>query len=109
MSSSAASCAWKRHEECGGLFGQFVLWLGCERALNLTPLQGTIGPRIESTSSTFSYHKPGGLVACAPINGWSNIIVPGISFCFILNNIIIRIENADYLIWTIIGKFFNSS
>ncbi|XP_033207713.1 chromatin-remodeling ATPase INO80 [Belonocnema kinseyi] len=76
VSSSAASCAWKRHEECGGLFGQFVLWLGCERALNLTPLQGRIGPRIESTSSTFSYHKPGGLVACAPINGWSNIIVP---------------------------------
>lgn len=76
VSNSAASCAWRRHEECGGLVGQRILWMGCEKAFNLSPFEEKLGPRMISTSSTFSYQQIGGLAVCTPINGWSNIIVP---------------------------------
>lgn len=33
--------------------------------------------RVRHRTSTFSYEPLGGLSACNPINGWSNIIVPG--------------------------------
>jgi len=71
VSSSSAACAWKRHEECGGRFGQKLLWLGCERALS----EETSNVRICQTK--FCYQPQGGLSACAPVNGWSHIIVPG--------------------------------
>lgn len=80
VSSSTAACAWKRHEECGGLFGQKLLWFGCERALSSSGKNSSI--RVGQTTSTFCYQSLGGLSACAPVNGWSNIIVPGT-----LNNI----------------------
>ncbi|KZC05466.1 Putative DNA helicase Ino80 [Dufourea novaeangliae] len=54
VSNSAAACAWKRHEECE-----------------------TSSFRITQTTSTFSVESQGGISACTPINGWSNIIVPG--------------------------------
>ncbi|XP_043288526.1 chromatin-remodeling ATPase INO80 isoform X2 [Venturia canescens] len=70
VSSSAASCAWKRHEECGGSFGQNVIWNGCEKALALAnQYRNQMVPMFEPD-------PPGGLSACAPINGWSNIVVP---------------------------------
>ncbi|XP_018355719.1 PREDICTED: putative DNA helicase Ino80 isoform X1 [Trachymyrmex septentrionalis] len=72
VSNSSAACAWKRHEECGGPFGQRLLWLGCERALS----EEKLGIRVSQTMSTFCYQPQGGLSACAPINGWSHIIVP---------------------------------
>lgn len=78
VSNSSAACVWKRHEECGGPFGQRLLWLGCERALS--EKESCI--RVGQTMSTFCYQPQGGLSACAPLNGWSHIIVPGI-----LNNI----------------------
>lgn len=31
-------------------------------------------------TSTFSVEPHGGISACTPINGWSNIIVPGKNF-----------------------------
>ncbi|XP_012284953.1 putative DNA helicase Ino80 isoform X2 [Orussus abietinus] len=75
VSSSSAACAWRRHEECGGNFGQKVLWLGCSKALLPSILQAPSIVRMGLTP-TFSYEIPGGLTGCAPINGWSNIIVP---------------------------------
>ncbi|XP_076167632.1 chromatin-remodeling ATPase INO80 [Ptiloglossa arizonensis] len=76
VSSSSAACAWRRHEECGGKFGQRLLWLGCEQALSTLPSLESSSPRIAQTTSTFSVQSHGGLSACTPINGWSNIIVP---------------------------------
>lgn len=76
VSSSSASCAWRRHEECGGKFGQRLLWLGCERALSVPSSQQNFSSRIAQTSTTFSVEPQGGISACTPINGWSNIIVP---------------------------------
>lgn len=76
VTNSAAACAWRRHEECGGPFGQKVLWLGYEQALLLSSQQGSSNMRIERTSLILSHESPGGLSACSPINGWSNIIVP---------------------------------
>ncbi|XP_020277600.1 putative DNA helicase Ino80 isoform X2 [Pseudomyrmex gracilis] len=70
VSNSSAVCAWKRHEECGGQFGQKVLRLGCERALS----ENASGIRAGRT--TFCYQPRGGLSACTPVNGWSHIIVP---------------------------------
>ncbi|OAD54335.1 DNA helicase INO80 [Eufriesea mexicana] len=52
VSNSSAACAWRRHEECGGNF------------------------RMTQTTSSFSVEPNGGISACTPINGWSNIIVP---------------------------------
>ncbi|XP_046478715.1 chromatin-remodeling ATPase INO80 isoform X1 [Neodiprion pinetum] len=75
VSSSSAASAWRRHEECGGVIGQRMLWLGCERALLCPPHSMSMGSRI-AVPSTFSYNPPGGLLACTPINGWSNIIIP---------------------------------
>ncbi|XP_029678503.1 chromatin-remodeling ATPase INO80 isoform X2 [Formica exsecta] len=72
VSNSSAACAWKRHEECGGPFGQRLLWLGCERAL----FEEKSCIRAGQTMSTFCYQSQGGLSACAPLNGWSHIIVP---------------------------------
>ncbi|EFN73818.1 Putative DNA helicase Ino80 [Camponotus floridanus] len=72
VSNSSAACAWKRHEECGGPFGQRLLWLGCERALS----EKKLCIRAGQTMSTFCYQPQGGLSACAPLNGWSHIIVP---------------------------------
>ncbi|EFN75626.1 Putative DNA helicase Ino80 [Harpegnathos saltator] len=74
VSSSSAACAWKRHEECGGLFGQRLLWFGCERALSSSEKNSSVC--VGQTTSTFCYQPLGGLSACAPVNGWSNIIVP---------------------------------
>ncbi|XP_076291409.1 chromatin-remodeling ATPase INO80 isoform X2 [Lasioglossum baleicum] len=74
VSNSGAACAWRRHEECGGKFGQQLLWLGCERALSIS--QGATSFRIMQTTPTFSVEPQGGLSACTPINGWSTIIVP---------------------------------
>ncbi|XP_066594162.1 chromatin-remodeling ATPase INO80 isoform X2 [Prorops nasuta] len=74
VSNSSATCAWKRHEECGGPFGQRLLWLGCDRTL-LHP-EENLSNRFAQVPSMFSYESPGGLSACSPINGWSNIIVP---------------------------------
>ncbi|EZA60837.1 Putative DNA helicase INO80 complex-like protein [Ooceraea biroi] len=71
VSNSSAACAWKRHEECGGPFGQRLLWLGCERALS----DETSGVHAGQTLK-FCYQPQGGLSACAPVNGWSHIIVP---------------------------------
>ncbi|XP_020707997.2 chromatin-remodeling ATPase INO80 isoform X2 [Athalia rosae] len=75
VSKSRAACAWRRHEECGGLMGQRMVWLGCERALQYPPHSTSMGSRI-AVPCTFSYSPPGGLQACSPINGWSNIIIP---------------------------------
>lgn len=75
VSNSAAACAWRRHEECGGKFGQRLLWLGCERAL-ISSSQESSTSRVLQTVSTFSVETQGGISACTPINGWSNIIVP---------------------------------
>ncbi|XP_076633272.1 chromatin-remodeling ATPase INO80 [Colletes latitarsis] len=75
VSSSSAACAWRRHEECGGKFGQRLLWLGCEQALS-TSLQENCSPHLTQSPLTFSVQTQGGLSACTPINGWSNIIVP---------------------------------
>lgn len=78
VSNSSAACAWRRHEECGGKFGQQLLWLGCERALSIASSQENSNFRISTqTTSTFSVEPNGGISACTPINGWSNIIVPG--------------------------------
>lgn len=71
VSSSAATCSWKRHEECGGTFGQNVVWYGCEKALALANEHG------RKIVPMFDPEPPGGLSACAPINGWSSIVVPG--------------------------------
>lgn len=77
VSNSSAACAWRRHEECGGKFGQQLLWLGCERALSIASSQENSNFRISTqTTSTFSVEPNGGISACTPINGWSNIIVP---------------------------------
>nr|XP_031835468.1 chromatin-remodeling ATPase INO80 [Nomia melanderi] len=76
VSNSGAACAWRRHEECGGKFGQRLLWLGCERALSISSSQEVANSRIMQTTPTFSVEPHGGLSACTPINGWSNIIVP---------------------------------
>ncbi|PBC32751.1 Putative DNA helicase Ino80 [Apis cerana cerana] len=76
VSNSSAACAWRRHEECGGKFGQQLLWLGCERALSIASLQENSNFRMTQTTSTFSVEPNGGISACTPINGWSNIIVP---------------------------------
>lgn len=80
VSNSSAACAWRRHEECGGKFGQQLLWLGCERALSIASLQENSNFRMTQTTSTFSVEPNGGISACTPINGWSNIIVPGKHF-----------------------------
>lgn len=80
VSNSSAACAWKRHEECGGPFGQRLLWLGCERAFS----EETSGVRAGRTK--FCYQPQGGLSACAPVNGWSHIIVPGIASRMLLTN-----------------------
>lgn len=74
VSSSSAACGWRRHEECGGLFGQRLLWFGCERALT----SSVENSAIRAVQTTFCYQPQGGLSACAPLNGWSNIIIPGI-------------------------------
>ncbi|XP_017878637.1 chromatin-remodeling ATPase INO80 isoform X2 [Ceratina calcarata] len=74
VSNSSAACAWRIHEECGGKFGQQLVWLGCERALSLS--QDNFKTRIGQTTVTFSVEPQGGISACTPINGWSNIIVP---------------------------------
>ncbi|XP_043265254.1 chromatin-remodeling ATPase INO80 isoform X2 [Colletes gigas] len=76
VSSSSAACAWRRHEECGGKFGQRLLWLGCEQALSATSLQENSSPHLTQSPLTFTVQTQGGLSACTPINGWSNIIVP---------------------------------
>lgn len=76
VSNSFAACAWRRHEECGGKFGQRLLWLGCERALSVVSLQENSSFHISQMTSTFSVEPRGGISACTPINGWSNIIVP---------------------------------
>lgn len=77
VSSSSAACAWRRHEECGGKFGQRLLWLGCERAFSVSSLQDSSSCCISQTTSTFAVEPRGGISACTPLNGWSNIIVPG--------------------------------
>ncbi|XP_047347049.1 chromatin-remodeling ATPase INO80 isoform X1 [Vespa velutina] len=76
VSNSSAACAWKRHEDCGGPFGQTLLWFGYERAISLSESQDNSNMRVRHRTSTFSYEPLGGLSACNPINGWSNIIVP---------------------------------
>ncbi|XP_015604273.1 putative DNA helicase Ino80 isoform X2 [Cephus cinctus] len=77
VSSSAASCGWRRHEECGGPFGQCVLRYGCERAVQLPSEHRMSYLRPEQANNlTFSHDPPGGLSVSSPINGWSNIIVP---------------------------------
>ncbi|KAK2584287.1 hypothetical protein KPH14_006689 [Odynerus spinipes] len=75
VSNSSAACAWKRHEDCGGAFGQTLLWFGYERAVSLSS-QDNSSARVRHRTSTFLYEPLGGLSACTPINGWSNIIVP---------------------------------
>ncbi|XP_058795965.1 chromatin-remodeling ATPase INO80 isoform X2 [Phymastichus coffea] len=47
MSHCSAARAWRRHEECGGLFAK-----------------------------KFTYQQFGGLAVSRPLSGWSNIIVP---------------------------------
>ncbi|XP_050471357.1 chromatin-remodeling ATPase INO80 [Bombus huntii] len=76
VSNSSAACAWRRHEECGGKFGQRLLWFGCERAFSITASQENSSFRLTQMTSTFSVEPHGGISACTPINGWSNIIVP---------------------------------
>ncbi|XP_043490017.1 chromatin-remodeling ATPase INO80 isoform X2 [Polistes fuscatus] len=76
VSNSSAACAWRRHEDCGGPFGQTLLWFGYERAISLSESQDNLNMRVKHRTSTFSYEPLGGLSACNPINGWSNIIVP---------------------------------
>ncbi|XP_011306977.1 putative DNA helicase Ino80 [Fopius arisanus] len=77
VSNSSAACAWRQHEECGGAFGQRVLRIGCEPALiSSSEIEPLIGVPDLKTATMFSYEPPGGLAACAPINGWSNIIIP---------------------------------
>ncbi|KAK0088895.1 hypothetical protein PV325_010346 [Microctonus aethiopoides] len=77
VSSSAAACAWRRHETCGGTFGQKVLWMGCEKALLSTPeYEPSVGVEQLQCATMFSYETLGGLSACTPVNGWSDIIVP---------------------------------
>ncbi|XP_034174999.1 chromatin-remodeling ATPase INO80 [Osmia lignaria lignaria] len=76
VSNSSAACAWRRHEECGGKFGQRLLWLGCEQALSDPLSQESLASQVVQTVSTFSVEPHGGISACTPINGWSNIIVP---------------------------------
>ncbi|KAG7207458.1 hypothetical protein KM043_009093 [Ampulex compressa] len=76
VSNSSAACAWRRHEDCGGQFGQRLLWLGCERTLSYPMSQENTSIRAKYMTSSFSYEPQGGLSVCTPINGWSNIIVP---------------------------------
>lgn len=78
VSDSGAACAWRRHEQCGGTFGHKVLRIGCEPALISSPdIDPLIGVQDFKTCTMFSHEPPGGLAACTPINGWSNIIIPG--------------------------------
>ncbi|XP_034946860.1 chromatin-remodeling ATPase INO80 [Chelonus insularis] len=84
ISNSSAAWAWKKHETCGGSFGQYVLWMGCEQALRLMSLnqdyQDPSGVNVQnlrnSLTPMFSHEPLGGLSACKPVNGWSNIIIP---------------------------------
>ncbi|XP_063977113.1 chromatin-remodeling ATPase INO80 isoform X2 [Diachasmimorpha longicaudata] len=77
VSNSAAACAWRQHEECGGAFGQMVLRIGCEQALISSPeIEPLIGLSNLKTATMFSHESAGGLTACTPVNGWSNIIIP---------------------------------
>ncbi|CAG5097979.1 Similar to Ino80: Chromatin-remodeling ATPase INO80 (Drosophila melanogaster) [Cotesia congregata] len=87
VSSSSAAYAWKRHEACAGPFGQNVLWTGFERTLrnfdtDVESFHKTSVSQINILDNSpasivdFSYESLGGLAACHPVNGWSNIIVP---------------------------------
>ncbi|XP_044009153.1 chromatin-remodeling ATPase INO80-like isoform X1 [Aphidius gifuensis] len=77
VSDSSAACAWKRHEECGGPFGKKIIKLGCEYALLSTPdFEPSIAVDNLRSATMFSHETVGGLSACTPVNGWSNIIVP---------------------------------
>lgn len=74
--------ALKRQEECGDEFIQRLLWLGCELADNM-PLHRAHARIVLPTR--FSHQQIGGLTACKPITGWSNILVPGKKKKFIID------------------------
>lgn len=81
VSNSSAACAWRRHKECGGPFGKKIIKLGCEYALLSTPdFDPSIAIDNLRSATMFSHETVGGLSACTPVNGWSNIIVPGILY-----------------------------
>ncbi|XP_014219973.1 putative DNA helicase Ino80 isoform X2 [Copidosoma floridanum] len=72
ISHCTAARAQKRQEDCGDAFNQRLLWLGCELAEN-------IPSHVHARSvlpTQFSYQQIGGLTACKPSKGWSNILVP---------------------------------
>ncbi|CAB0038453.1 unnamed protein product [Trichogramma brassicae] len=75
VNHSPAAHSWRQHEDCGGLTGKRVLWLGSDLAEN-----SPVNPRVHYTRISSSMHftsdRIGGLSACKPQNGWSNIIVP---------------------------------
>ncbi|KAJ8686508.1 hypothetical protein QAD02_022302 [Eretmocerus hayati] len=73
ISNSSAARTWKRHEECGNSFVRKILWLGCDLS-HSTPANHVNMRSI--LPSRFSHQQVGGLTACRPLNGWSNIIVP---------------------------------
>lgn len=74
MSHCSAARASRRQEECRDLYAKKVLIFGCDMAQNL-PVHCTNVRSILPTQ--FSYQQLGGLAISRPLNGWSNIIVPG--------------------------------
>lgn len=65
--------AWKRHEDCGGYLGQRILWQGCDFS-KMEPSRRFLRSVLPTS---FNFDPPGGLIASRPVNGWSNIVIPG--------------------------------